>query len=186
MFCRPKFGMKNFLLNFWACNFKKWFKDKWSIFKWRCSILNKNRNRILKRGKTIVNGKTEEEEKKEKDEKDKNKEKDENVDEYGYNGDKEEEKEEYYEEKDIKESLNLEDLKLFIKFSPSSTSYNMIYLNYGDLSKIQGDFKIEDLIEFLIFFKKKNSSILLIYTKKKLNLLRNRKKSQNKIIIIKK
>jgi len=50
-------------------------------------IFNKNGSWILERGKTI--------------------EIDENGDEYGYDGEEEEEKEEYYEENDLKDSLNL-------------------------------------------------------------------------------
>jgi hypothetical protein len=148
-----------------------------------------------KETKTIVFGKTEEEENKEKEEenkdndqedKDKNKEKDEenkkkekkeknedgneNGQGQGQGGEEEEEEEDDYEENDAMLDKRIPKFKrsksVLCNLDPSSTRYDMIYLNYDDFSKIPGDFKMEDMIELLTFFKKKNSSIFINYYKK--------------------
>ena len=49
--------------------------------------------------------------------------------------------------------------------SPSSLKYNLIYLNFEDLNKIPGNFKLEDMYELLEFFKKKKSTIFINYYK---------------------
>ena len=44
----------------------------------------------------------------------------------------------------------------------------MVYLNYEDIEKIPGDFKMGDLIELLTHYKKKNSTIFINYYKKEM------------------
>jgi len=48
---------------------------------------------------------------------------------------------------------------------PSYDKYGMIYINFSELDKIPGNFKLDDLLELLFFFKKKNSSIFINYYK---------------------
>ena len=156
-----------------------------------------------KETKTIVIGKTEEEENKEKEEnkdndqenKDKQKEKDEKIkkkekkeNENGKDNDpgdeqgEEEEEEDDYEENEAMQDKRIPKFKrsksVLCNLDPSSTRYDMIYLNYDDFSKIPGDFKMEDMIELLTFFKKKNSSIFINYYKKEKILPQEEEKSK--------
>ena len=130
--------------------------------------------------KIIEIGKTEEEEKKEKEENDKEdkdeeeekkkKEGDQNGNEMG---EEEEEEDEDYEENDAMLDKRIPKFKrsksVLCNLDPSSTKYEMVYLNYEDFSKIPGDFKMEDMIEFLTFLKKKNSTIFINFYKKEIS-----------------
>ena len=49
--------------------------------------------------------------------------------------------------------------------NPSSPKYDLIYLNFEDLNKIPGNFKLEDMYELFEFFKKKKSIIFINYYK---------------------
>ena len=136
--------------------------------------------------KTIQIGSTKEESKKEEElekqkEKEKEKEKEgENTknNEEENNEENQEEEEEEDEEDDYEENEAMQQ-KLIPKFKrsksvlcnlePSSTKYNMVYLNYEDFSKIPGNFKIGDMIELLTHFKKKNSTIFINFYKKEIN-----------------
>ena len=130
--------------------------------------------------KIIEIGKTEEEEKKEKDENDKE-EKDEEEEKKKKEGDQngnemgeeEEEEDEDYEENDAMLDKRIPKFKrsksVLCNLDPSSTKYEMVYLNYEDFSKIPGDFKMEDMIEFLTFLKKKNSTIFINFYKKEIS-----------------
>ena len=125
--------------------------------------------------KVIGSGKTIEEERKEKEDND-NEEKDdeennknkEEKKEQG--GEEEEEEDEDYEENDAMIDKRIPKFKrsksVLCNLDPNSTKYEMVYLNYEDFSKIPGDFKMEDMIEFLTFLKKKNSSIFINFYKK--------------------
>ena len=133
--------------------------------------------------KIIEIGKTEEEEKNEKNENDKEekdeeaekkkKEGDQNGNEIGQGGEEEEEEDEDYEENDAMLDKRIPKFKrsksVLCNLDPSSTKYEMVYLNYEDFSKIPGDFQMEDMIEFLTFLKKKNSTIFINFYKKEIS-----------------
>jgi len=51
------------------------------------------------------------------------------------------------------------------KLRPNCEAYDLIYVNYSDLQKIQGDFEEEDFIELIKFFKKKKSKIFIDFYK---------------------
>ena len=147
--------------------------------------------------KTISSGKTEEEQKEEKDENDneekneeekkKKKEGEENGNEKGQEGEEEEEEDEDYEENDAMLDKRIPKFKrsksVLCNLEPLYTKYEMVYLNYEDFSKIPGDFKMEDMIEFLAFLKKKIVLFSLIIIKRKNVCKHNKKKNQRKIII---
>ena len=48
---------------------------------------------------------------------------------------------------------------------PAYDKYGMIYLNFQELDKIPGNFKLDDLLELLYFFKKKGSTIFINFYK---------------------
>lgn len=63
---------------------------------------------------------------------------------------------------------------------PISSKYDMIYLNFEDLSKMKGNFKLEDMFELLEFFKKNTSTIFVNYFSSEKIIDKDREyKSQN-------
>ena len=80
----------------------------------------------------------------------------------------EEEEPEDYEETDAMKEKKLPKFKrknILCNLNPSCTKYDLIYLNYEDISKIPGDFKMKYLIELLEHFKKKKSTIFINFYK---------------------
>ena len=87
---------------------------------------------------------------------------------------KENQKEEHKEEEDYEENEAMKK-KLIPKLKrkqsvlcnlyPNYDKYGMIYLNFSELKKIPENFKLNDLIELLIFFKRKNSIIFTNFYK---------------------
>ena len=82
----------------------------------------------------------------------------------------EEEDEDDYEENEAMQQKRIPKFKrsksVLCNLEPTSSKYNMVYLNYEDFSKIPGNFKIGDMIELLTHFKKRNSTIFINYYKK--------------------
>ena len=122
--------------------------------------------------KTIQIGSTVEESKKDKEkegEENKNNEEENNEDNQEEE-EEEEEEEDDYEENEAMQQKRIPKFKrsksVLCNLEPSSSKYNMVYLNYEDFSKIPGNFKIGDMIELLTHFKKKNSTIFINYYKK--------------------
>ena len=105
-------------------------------------------------------------------EKEKEKEKNEENEDKGEGGEEEEEEEEDYEENEAMKLKKIPKFKrsksVLCKLDPASTKYAMVYLNYEDIEKIPGDFKMGDLVELLTHFKKKNSTIFINYYKKEM------------------
>lgn len=54
---------------------------------------------------------------------------------------------------------------LLSKLRPSCKNYKLIYINYNEIQKIEGNFKEDDLIELLNFFKIKKSKIFVDFYK---------------------
>ena len=48
---------------------------------------------------------------------------------------------------------------------PNYDKYGMVYLNFAELDKIPGNFKLDDLLELLYFFKKKGNTIFINFYK---------------------
>ena len=129
--------------------------------------------------KVITLGNSTEKKKNEDDEEDKEKEKEkekekneENEGDKGDGGEEEEEEEEDYEENEAMKLKKIPKFKrsksVLCKLDPASTKYAMVYLNYEDIEKIPGDFKMGDLVELLTHFKKKNSTIFINYYKREM------------------
>ena len=131
--------------------------------------------RYGKETKTIQIGSTVEESKNDKEkegEENKNNE-EENKEDNPEEEEEEEEEEDDYEENEAMQQKRIPKFKrsksVLCNLEPSSSKYNMVYLNYEDFSKIPGNFKIGDMIELLTHFKKKkkkNSTIFINYYKK--------------------
>ena len=131
--------------------------------------------RYGKETKTIQIGSTVEESKedKEKDgEENKNKE-EENKEDNPEEEEEEEEEEDDYEENEAMQQKRIPKFKrsksVLCNLEPTSSKYNMVYLNYEDFSKIPGNFKIGDMIELITHFKKKNSTIFINYYKREVS-----------------
>jgi polyribonucleotide nucleotidyltransferase len=103
-------------------------------------------------------GKKEEEEEEEEDE--------ESEDDADEDEDEEEEKkEDDYEETEAMKDKKIPKFKrsssILVNLNPTYTKYDLVYINYVDLKKIPGDFKLRDLLELLKFFKSKGSTLFV-------------------------
>ena len=103
------------------------------------------------------------------DEKNNNNEPEENKENNEEENEEEEEEENDYEENEAMKEKKIPKFKrqksILCNLSPSCTKYNLIYLNYENIVKIPGDFKMKDLLELLTFFKKKKSIIFINFYK---------------------
>ena len=63
------------------------------------------------------------------------------------------------------------------KLYPNLPKYELIYFNFEDLSRIPGNFKLEDMYQLLEFFKKKKSKIFINYYK---NIKEEQKQDKDK------
>ena len=109
-------------------------------------------------------GKKEEEEEEEEDE--------ESEDDADEDEDEEEEKkEDDYEETEAMKDKKIPKFKrsssILVNLNPTYTKYDLVYINYVDLKKIPGDFKLRDLLELLKFFKSKGSTLFVNFYKPK-------------------
>ena len=116
--------------------------------------------------KSEKNGKKEKEEEDEEEEEEESEDEDEEDDE-----DEEEKKEEDYEETEAMKDKKIPKFKrsstVLIKLNPTYPKYDMVYINYVDLKKIPGDFKMRDMLELLKFFKSKGSTLFVNFYKPK-------------------
>ena len=80
---------------------------------------------------------------------------------------KEEEAEDYEETEAMKEKKipKFKRKNVLCNLNPSCTKYDLIYINYEEISKMPGDFNIKYLIELLEHFKKKKSNIFINFYK---------------------
>ena len=90
--------------------------------------------------------------------------------------DEEENNEEEKKEDDYEETEAMKEKKIpkftrsssvLVNLNPAYNKYEMVYINYVDLKKIPGDFRMKDLLELLKFFKKKGTSIFVNFYKPK-------------------
>ena len=104
-----------------------------------------------------------EEENKEEENKEQNNEEEKKEDEE----EKEEEPEDYEETQAMKEKKipKFKRKNILCNLEPSCTRYDLIYINYEEISNIPGYFKINYLIELLEHFKKKKSNIFINFYK---------------------
>ena len=141
-------------------NKKKKKKSKKSEKKDKNEKKEKKKNE--KKGKKEKEKEEEEEEEEEEESEDEDEEDDE---------DEEEKKEDDYEENEAMKEKKIPKFRrstsVLVNLNPSYTRYDMIYINYIDLKKIPGDFKMRDLLELLKFFKNKGSTLFVNFYKPK-------------------
>ena len=111
--------------------------------------------------------------KKEKEEEEEEEEEEESEDEDDEDDDEEEEKK---EEEDYEETEAMKDKKIpkfkrstsvLVKLNPEFPKYDMMYINYVDVKKMPGDFKMRDLLELIKFFKNKGTTLFVNFYKPK-------------------
>ena len=56
---------------------------------------------------------------------------------------------------------------VLINLNPKFTKYEIFYINYVDIKKIPGDFKMRDLLELIKFFKNKGTTLFVNFYKPK-------------------
>ncbi len=56
---------------------------------------------------------------------------------------------------------------VLVNLNPLSAKYDMAYINYVDIKKVPGDFKMRDLLELLKFFKNKGTTLFVNFYKPK-------------------
>ena len=85
--------------------------------------------------------------------------------------DEEEKKEEDYEETEAMKNKKIPKFKrstsVLINLNPHCQKYDLVYINYVDIKKIPGDFKMMDLLELLKFFKSKGSVLFVNFYRPK-------------------
>ena len=134
-----------------------------------------------KKKKSKKRGKDDKKEKKEKKEKkdnkkDKEEEEEEEDDESddegdGEDDDDEDKKEDDYEETDAMKEKKIPKFKrassVLVNLNPTFSKHDLVYINYVDIKKIPGDFKMKDLFELIRFFKNKGSTLFVNFYKPK-------------------
>ena len=117
-----------------------------------------------------------EEENKDKDKDNKKKEnKEEDEDESSENedesDDEDEQKEDDYEETEAMKEKKIPKFKrstsILVKLNPKCDKFSMAYINYVDMKRVPGDFKMRDLLELIKFFKSKVTLIFVNFYKPK-------------------
>ena len=85
--------------------------------------------------------------------------------------DNEEQNEDDYEETDAMKEKKIPKFKrgssILVKLNPSCKKFSLAYINFFDVKKAPGDFKISDLNELLKFFKTKGTIIFVNFYKPK-------------------
>ena len=91
----------------------------------------------------------------------------ENKEEENNDEEKEEEQEDYEETEAMKEKKipKFKRKNVLCNLNPSCTKYDVVYLNYDEILKIPGDFKVKYLIELLAHLKKKKNTIFINFYK---------------------
>ena len=125
----------------------------------------KKEKKNKKEKKKDKNGKEEEEEEEEDEDSD------DDEDEEDEDEDEEEKKEDDYEETEAMKERKIPKFKrgssVLVNLNPTYPRYDMVYINYVDIKKIPGDFKMRDLLELLRFFKLKGSILFVNFYKPK-------------------
>ena len=123
-----------------------------------------------KEGTKINSDNGEKKESKKKDKKEK-KDEEESSEEDDYDEEEEEQEEEDYEETDAMKERKIPKFRrgssILVKLNPLFDKYSMAYINYNDVKKVPGDFKLSDLNELLRFFKSKGTLIFVNFYKPK-------------------
>ena len=126
----------------------------------------KEKKEKKKKGKKKKEEKKEEEEEEEEDE-----ESEDEDDEDEEENNEEEKKEEDYEETEAMKEKKIpkftRSTSVLVNLNPTLSKYEMAYINYVDIKKIPGDFKMRDLLELLRFFKNKGTTIFVNFYKPK-------------------
>ena len=60
---------------------------------------------------------------------------------------------------------------ILLKLEPICDKYSLAYINYHDMKRVPGDFKMHDLVELLSFFKSKGTTIFINFYKPKKPLI---------------
>ena len=85
--------------------------------------------------------------------------------------DEEEGKEEDYEETEAMKEKKIPKFKrstsVLVNLNPSFSKYDLFYINYVDLKKIPGDFKMRDMLELIKFLKNKGTTVFVNFYKPK-------------------
>ena len=112
-----------------------------------------------------------------------NKEEEEKKEEEKEDEEKEEEPEDYEETEAMKEKKipKFKRKNILCNLEPSCTKYDLIYLNFEEISNIPGDFKIKYLIELLEHFKKKKSNIFINFYKSEIYKKEEDKKKEKEM-----
>ena len=124
-----------------------------------------------------------EEQNKEEENKEENKEEEKKEEEKEDEEEKEEEPEDYEETQAMKEKKipKFKRKNILCNLEPSCTKYDLIYLNFEEISKIPGDFKMNYLIELLEHFKKKKSNIFINFYKSEIYKSEEEKKKEKEM-----
>ena len=56
---------------------------------------------------------------------------------------------------------------ILVKLEPKCDKFSMAYINYTDVKRVPGDFKMSDLLELLKFFKSKGTTIFVNFYRPK-------------------
>ena len=85
--------------------------------------------------------------------------------------DDEEKKEDDYEETDAMKEKKIPKFKrgssVLVNLNPTFSKHELVYINYVDIKKIPGDFKMKDLFELIRFLKNKGSTLFVNFFKPK-------------------
>ena len=118
--------------------------------------------------------KTEEEKKENEKEKEKEKEEDsdeESEDDDDEGDDDEDRKPDEYEETEAMKAKKIPKFRrsgsILVKLEPKCDKFSMAYINFVDVKKVPGDFKMYDLLELLKFFKAKGTTIFVNFYRPK-------------------
>ena len=128
---------------------------------------NKAKNDKIEKKEKKDNKKDKEEEEEEEDE-----DSDDEGEGDGEDGDDDEEKkEDDYEETDAMKEKKIPKFKrgssVLVNLNPTFSKHELVYINYVDIKKIPGDFKMKDLFELIRFLKNKGSTLFVNFFKPK-------------------
>ena len=109
----------------------------------------------------------EKEEEKKKDEEDEDEESEDEDDE----DDDEEQKPDEYEETEAMKNKKIPKFRrknsILVKLEPKCDKFSLAYINFVDVKRVPGDFKMSDLLELLKFFKSKGTTLFVNFYKPK-------------------
>ena len=131
-------------------------------------IKTKRRRKAMKEQNQKTESNTEKKEEKKKNKKQKEEEEESSEED---DDDDEEQFEEDYEETDAMKERKIPKFRrgssILVKMNPIFDKYSMAYINFNDVKKVPGDFKLSDLNELLKFFKSKGTLIFVNFYKPK-------------------